>query len=332
MIIDTNLIGMKELTPFMSQNVKYSRVSPMIEAAQMFDVRPLLGDNLYYDMVDTLMQYNARPDPNTPLTDKEALYLQLMDGFTYGKPTQVFRGLAIVITYFSVARIVLDNDLKINEGGNNFKANQYSERPGAAAIKLASNKKESLAIAYFQDVKKYLNLFYASYPLWQMNDGCCKTAATTKKTSTIRITAVNSPYVPKTERLHGHGCSTGTQVDITPKAKKLVKWGYFEEEPLQDTVINWQFQKEFDANDQIIELDYTAAAAGMYIGKMEEITEPIKRVYYNTAVNRGVIEDIVFNDYTTFSNYPGQSILLSRKPFEMELNHTIIKFSVNGNI
>src|SRR4051812_15981545 len=82
-----------------SQNISLEKLNPYILEAQEFDLKPILGQELYYDLV---ADYDSSPSLEK--------YFDLYHGSTYtcGNSTYTHNGLVPAICYFAYSRYVLD--------------------------------------------------------------------------------------------------------------------------------------------------------------------------------------------------------------------------------
>lgn len=162
----TLLIGISDFTPYksISHNINVTKkLEPYIVEAQEFDLKDLLGQELYNDLLNDFI---ASP----PLGNYEDLY----NGSSYTKGGKVYthKGLIPVLVYFTYARFIMDSNSESTAFGQVVKTNQYSEPLSEKAIDRKYNQAKSGALAYWKDVEKFLNDNSIDYPLWKNN---CKT-------------------------------------------------------------------------------------------------------------------------------------------------------------
>lgn len=140
-ITPTYLIKKADFAPYIdiAANLSDSKLNPRILEAQMFDLKPLLGVELY----DTL-----------PITDFA----------DYITP---------VLVYFAAARLVKSLDLHITPNGLMTKRNEYSDHVDTKAIAYKVTEYEQLALAYWGEAVTYLNDNKKEYPLYiGFSNGC----------------------------------------------------------------------------------------------------------------------------------------------------------------
>jgi hypothetical protein len=131
------------------------RVDLSIRDAQEFDLRPVLGDALYYDLVK-----------NTTSTNNQKLLLGEEYVNASGE-TILFPGLKMAHKYYATARFIITHKRHVTSHGIVEKTTPYSINSGNKDISTDSDSKRSGAQAYWDDVVKYLNTKKANYPLWK---------------------------------------------------------------------------------------------------------------------------------------------------------------------
>lgn len=147
-----------------------------IEHAQSFDLRPLLGDLFFYDLLKNS-------------TDEK--YQDLLNGKSY----QVdgieisFGGIKPVIVHFATARLVPDISFQITPSGMFSKRNELSDPVDPREISRQVKNYESLAIGYWQQAISFLNGNTETYTHWRTNR-CGET--TPGRVSGARIYGLNS--------------------------------------------------------------------------------------------------------------------------------------------
>lgn len=152
-----NLINITDFTEnkFLTQNLDSSDIDPVIAEAQMFDLKPVLGDALFHDMMENFTV---------------AKYVNLLDGQTYtptGATSPIrFSGLKMVLKYYVYARLITDDGIKSTNSGFVRKTLENSERitDKDKALKVAQSR--SGAKVYEDEMVKYLNNYSTTYPLW----------------------------------------------------------------------------------------------------------------------------------------------------------------------
>lgn len=132
-----------------------ARINPYIAQAQQFDVKPLLGELLFKDLID-----------NPTTTENELL---LSGGsYTYQSANYDFAGLKAVIIFFAYARFLENQNINITRFGIVFKNNaDVSERVDEKTLQRLVQQSRNQAQAYWDECGKYLQRNAGLYPLWQ---------------------------------------------------------------------------------------------------------------------------------------------------------------------
>ena len=149
------------------------KLFPYVIEAQQFDLKELIGDAFYLDLVN---DFNGSPSLS--------VYSDLWNGceWTYAGITYRHEGLKSVLVYFSYARYAMNANEEETAFGIVNKTDQYSSRVSEKTILRKVDSARAGAMAYFTDVKKFLNDNSTDYPLWVR---CCK-----KDTGNIIVTGV----------------------------------------------------------------------------------------------------------------------------------------------
>jgi hypothetical protein len=160
----TLLISISDFTPYkaISANINATKkLEPYILEAQEFDLRPILGDELYNALVE---DFEASPS----LTD----YGDLFNGseWTVGSHTYKHNGLIPVLCYFAYARYKLNSNVEDTAFGTVTKRNLESDPVSEKTIARQADQARSGAMAYMQKVINFLNDNSDDYPLWV--NGC----------------------------------------------------------------------------------------------------------------------------------------------------------------
>lgn len=156
------LIEKNDFIPYahLSANLDTTQKLDMhIMHAQDFDLRPLLGDLLYYELLDT----NSRSVDN---------YIKLINGeeYEYKNVNIAYRGLKPVLVHFSLSRLVPAMSNSITPTIFAQKRNEFSDPIAPAEIARVSNMYKSIALGYWNQVEDYLDRHRDDYPLWK--SGC----------------------------------------------------------------------------------------------------------------------------------------------------------------
>lgn len=135
-----------------------------INEAQEFDIRPNLGDRLFYDLLKNSVNTN---------------YQDLLNGVSeYTWQTYAYRypGLKAAICYFAYARYLPDSSFKNTDFGMVRKQNEYSTHPDTKYIQVQVNNSVSVAKGFLEQAITYLSRYATidstKYPLWGSAVGC----------------------------------------------------------------------------------------------------------------------------------------------------------------
>jgi hypothetical protein len=160
----TLLISISDFTPYkaISANLNVvKKLEPYILEAQEFDLRPLLGDELYNAVVE---DFEASPSLQ--------VYGDLFNGsdWTVGSHTYKHNGLIPVLCYFAYARYKTNSNVEDTAFGTVTKRNIESEPVSEKTIARQSDQARSGAMAYWYKVEKFLCDNSEDYDLWV--NGC----------------------------------------------------------------------------------------------------------------------------------------------------------------
>lgn len=142
-----------------SLNVNESKqLTPYILEAQNFDLRELLGDAFYLDLVS---DFTASPS----LVD----YSTLFNGgtYTYGDNTYHLDGIKLFLIYCTYARYLANSNVISTATGLVHKTNQYSEKVEEKTISRLVSQARSGATFVENNLKDYLRRFSSNYPLYK---------------------------------------------------------------------------------------------------------------------------------------------------------------------
>lgn len=154
------LISKADFVPYVELSANLDAVKKLnthIEHAQEFDLRPLIGDLLYYDLLKNS-------------TDQK--YLDLLNGKEY----QVsgvdfsFKGLVPVIVHYATARLIPNLNSMVSATGFVSKLNDLSNPVEPKEISRAVTMYESLANGYWQKAKSFLDIHFLTYTLWERSN------------------------------------------------------------------------------------------------------------------------------------------------------------------
>lgn len=177
-IYKNNLIKRPDFPMQMSINIKDDKINEHVKNAQDRDLKPLMDCDLFSDMVSTVsrVQQLLLDNPAYEMTDSEEAYMWLFNGHNYGSPERTFDGLKFCIAYYAYGRLLVNNDLHVNAGGNSYKITADSERPSSRVIDQAAKQANSVAYGYWLDALDFLNAFPDRFQYFSVNTDCCKSS------------------------------------------------------------------------------------------------------------------------------------------------------------
>lgn len=142
-----------------SLNVNESKqLTPYIQEAQNFDLRELLGDAFYLDLI---ADFTASPSLE--------LYSFLFNGGSYvhGNDTYFMDGIKQYLIYCTYARYLSNSNVISTATGLVHKTNQYSERVDEKTISRLVAQSRSGATFIENNIKDYLSRKSSDYPLYK---------------------------------------------------------------------------------------------------------------------------------------------------------------------
>lgn len=123
------------------------------------DLRPILGDGLYYDFMNEVFDTGD---------SMYAHYQSLLNGksWTYNGQTVYFDGLKPMLCYFTLARLVQNNQVNITRYGVVSKVVPQSQPVDAQVIRHVVNELRSNAMTYKNQVDTFLLNNTSTYYLY----------------------------------------------------------------------------------------------------------------------------------------------------------------------
>ena len=143
---------------YMANSVKSDQLlNQCVSEAMIFDIQPLLGSALFYELVS---QFDAK--------DLTELNAKLLDGGTYlyYDNTYIFQGLKKCVAYYAFARYTKRDGVKYTASGPVMKDDDLSDPINDKTRVRLANEDYEMAGALRAEVMQYLNCNYESYPLW----------------------------------------------------------------------------------------------------------------------------------------------------------------------
>ena len=139
----------------LTQNLAASDIDPIILEAQQFDIKPILGDEQFFDFMANLTATK---------------YVNLFNGQTYtpnGSTNPIrFEGLKMVLKYYVYARLLVADGVKSTNSGFVLKTLENSERISGTQKTQMIAQTRSGAKAYEDDMRCYLSNFSSLFPLY----------------------------------------------------------------------------------------------------------------------------------------------------------------------
>ncbi len=164
----SDFAGVRDL----SSNIKEAELNTYIRMAQDSDLKPLLGEALYYDFTVNVAN---------------AVYQKLLNGDQYldGSGNTVnYEGVKPMLIHYAYARYVQFANIKTTKSGFMNKENEYSEQISSKKEASMIAQAREMAKVYEDGVFKYLvEKATDNYPLW---DG----VVGEKASGSVRITAI----------------------------------------------------------------------------------------------------------------------------------------------
>jgi hypothetical protein len=164
----------QELKPLTSNANPDKKVNTFVIEAQEFDLRPVIGDAFYLELLLKAPGFGG-------------VYDALWNGSTYqcGSTTYSNPGLKAVLIYYSWARITAESNITSTAFGLHAKLNEDSTPISDKALTAIVDKARSGAQAYCHRVVDFLNANSSDYPLY-------KCATKNGRTGGLRISSVGN--------------------------------------------------------------------------------------------------------------------------------------------
>lgn len=155
--------NVKEFRP-MAKDIPSERILPYIKEAHQYNLKPLLGDALYYDF---LQKFDVSGDP------QYANYQALLVGsyYGYGQTTIEHPGLIPYLAYATLARFYNNNKINATKFGLVQKDGENSTQITLAEVQSAIGELRANMLADQADLIKYLTTKGTLYPLYIYQDG-----------------------------------------------------------------------------------------------------------------------------------------------------------------
>jgi hypothetical protein len=160
-MITTKLITLQNIQAVKSISLNVNEVkqlTPHILEAQNFDLRELIGDAFYLDLI---ADFIALPSL--------IKYSFIFNGgqYTYQNETYYLDGLKHYLVYSSYSRYLANSNVISTATGLVHKTNQYSDKVEEKTIARLVSQSRSAATFCEENIKKYLERNKSSYPLYK---------------------------------------------------------------------------------------------------------------------------------------------------------------------
>jgi hypothetical protein len=179
-MITNTLITPSEIKAYRpTADIDDARITPFIIESQQNDLRPVLNDALYYDLLANF---------NDSAHAKYAVYQNLINGksYVYNGNTIYFDGIKPMLAYYALSRFIINNPVNITRFGVVQKINPQSEPLSQGAIQAVVNDLRSTAMNYQLQLIKFLEENSADYPLYS-SGGASSNAATRSSFNFFRL-------------------------------------------------------------------------------------------------------------------------------------------------
>jgi hypothetical protein len=155
---------LKEVRPF-SEGISPDRINPSIAEAHYHDLRPILGEPMYYDLMSNFDNDNAQYE----------VYRTLINGEAYdsgGGVTVHYPGLRLMVVYFALARFYTSQPISVTKFGLQQKlpGDNVSQALDQKIIAGEISALKSMGIAHQNSTRQYLDFKSSLYPLYSKGD------------------------------------------------------------------------------------------------------------------------------------------------------------------
>jgi hypothetical protein len=146
----------------MSENIPNNRVTASIIEAQDFDIKPVIGEAFFYDVI---LKYGTSP--------ADANIVKVVEGGTYTDcdgNTMSFAGLAKALNYYTLARFRKKQPINDTNFGVVVKRDLYSDPLDTKALSQSIDDARSSGMGYLNETIKFLQQNKDIYPLFKGNE------------------------------------------------------------------------------------------------------------------------------------------------------------------
>jgi len=133
---------------------KDSEIEKFIQQAQLYDLKKLFPEKLFYDLLKNKTENN---------------YLKLLKGgpYVYSNFNYEFEGIEACLSAFTYARYILHNNIQDTSYGIKSKSNQYSTDVDYKEKYSLSSEYRKQANVLFEGAVNYLNRNKEQFPIWE---------------------------------------------------------------------------------------------------------------------------------------------------------------------
>lgn len=155
----TTIENIKSNTRFVSKHLEDSRITPYIKESEQINIKPIIGDALYIDLLAYLEAQDKTEFPN---------YSILLNGGEYisSNGSRRIEGIIEALNYYTWARIVKNNNYTVTRFGLVNKEDQYSNNADLKERLVVEKDALSIADRYLQECIEYLNEKRSEFPLY----------------------------------------------------------------------------------------------------------------------------------------------------------------------
>lgn len=146
-----------------SGNLPNSKIELYIRESQVIEIRNFLGAELYKLLQDDATEGATIDDPTT---FGAQIYTDLWEGavYTYRNTSIQFYGLSYAAAYFTLARIIENNQVNVTRFGVDTLTNDGGEDATQAMVRTQSARMKQLAIRNLEEADQFLIANKTSYP------------------------------------------------------------------------------------------------------------------------------------------------------------------------
>lgn len=142
-----------------SSNIPNSKIELFIRESQVIEIRNFLGAELY-----KLLQDDATE--GDPTTWSEARFTNLWNGsaYTYRSTSVDFYGLSYACAYFTLARLIENNQVNITRYGVDTLTNDGGEDASQAQMRTIATRMKQLGVRNLEEADQFLLAQKNTYP------------------------------------------------------------------------------------------------------------------------------------------------------------------------